>query len=78
MHEFIRALAGRLGHSGAVERASNIFDTFMERSCLNWGRPAKLAAASSIALALRESGQADPLRDIAVRPPHQRMFPARR
>jgi transcription factor IIIB subunit 2 len=67
MHGFIRALAGRLGHPGAIERATFIFDTVMERGELRWGRRAKLAAAASLALALRESELADPLRDLAVR-----------
>lgn len=66
MHEFIRTLAGRLSAAGVANRGQAVFDQAMAKGNFRWGRPAKLLAGASLAIALRGANKGDSLRDLAV------------
>jgi transcription factor IIIB 90 kDa subunit len=65
MHDFIRSLASSLSVPGLSPRAVTLFYQAMTKGRCRWGRRAKLVAAAALAIALRESGKPDLLRDIA-------------
>ena len=65
MHEFIRSISSNLSAPAVSTRAIALFSQAMSSGRYRWGRKAKLAAAASVAVALRESHRSDSLRDIA-------------
>ncbi|KAK7014983.1 hypothetical protein R3P38DRAFT_1423478 [Favolaschia claudopus] len=59
MHWFIKNLARAVLVSGVTERAYNLFEKAMKSGQYRWGRAAKLVAAASISIALRQSNRPD-------------------
>lgn len=62
---FIKSLLATLAVPGLAPRAITLFTQAMSAPNFRWGRKAKLVAAASIALALRDSNRPDSLKDIA-------------
>ena len=65
MHEFIRSVSSNLSAPAVSARAIALFSQGMTTGRYRWGRKAKLTAAASVAVALRETHRSDSLRDIA-------------
>lgn len=65
MQEFINTISCRLSNPGLTPRAVTIFTQAMNAGHYRWGRKAKLTAAASVAIALRELHKPDSIRDIS-------------
>lgn len=65
MQEFINTISCRLSNPGLTPRAVTIFTQAMNAGQYRWGRKAKLTAAASVAIALRELHKPDSIRDIS-------------
>ena len=65
MQDFIKTISCKLANPGLTPRAVAIFTQAMNTGQYHWGREAKLTAAASVAIALRELHKPDSIRDIS-------------